>query len=200
MARKKKQVNVDTAPIAVLEPVATVASTLSPEQQAAIAKQRTDELSTARARYLTCTGGKRQKAGMPSGGSDLVGRALRALKLIDGSDFVDTDKLIEVLGTVDNTALMAWATPYLDGLVENKNRERRRIAFAQFVVADGFRSLQMALTTFRNHRSWQWSEVVRNPKTNTSIKVAIDVPTELNNMFALKLTNNRRVKWGVMSA
>ena len=192
MARKKK----DTGSVAVMDS----APVLSPEQQAAIAKQRTDELSTARARYLTCTGGKRQAEGLPSGGSDLVGRALRAQKLINGSDFVDTDTLIDALGKIDNAKLITWATEYLSGLVDNKQNQRRRNAFTSFCASDGFRALQMALTTFRNYRSWQWSEMVRNPKTGTSIKVAIDVPSELNNMFALKITNARRSRWGAIVA
>src|ERR1017187_7293475 len=100
--------------IATLE--APVAPEVSPEAIAAAAQRRSDELSTARKRYLTATGGARQPDGLPSGGSDLVGRALRALKLLDGKDYLDVDTLIDVLGRVDNAKLIEWGKTYIAGL------------------------------------------------------------------------------------
>jgi len=157
------------------------------------ATQRRDELVTARKKYLTATLGARA-----GGGSDLVGRALRALKLIDGGDFVDMDDLIKALNSVDGAALNTWGTTYVAGLVQSKGNLRRIAAFGEFIAADGFKSLAFALSTFRAHRAWNFSETIKNPKSGHAMTFTVDVVRELNDMFALKATNSRRARWGAI--
>jgi len=168
--------------------------TLTPAQQAAQAQQRADELSTARKCYLRATSGART-----GGGSDLVGRALRALKLINGGDFVDMDELQSALNSVDAGKLNEWANAYIAGLVQNKGNSRRVSAFCAFIAADGFRNLSNALAAFAKHRAWHFPETVVNPKSGKAFKFHVDVQRELNDMFALRLTMSRRAKWGTMA-
>ncbi len=184
----------DTTTAPAVKPVKLSAKEKKAAAAAAIAKIRNDEIATARGVYVRCTLGARS-----GGGSDLVGRALRALKLIDGADFTDCDSLIEAFANVKSDALLAWATPYLAGLVDNKQNQRRRDAFVNFCAVDGFGGLCNALRTFKKYSAWAWGETLRNPKTGTSVKVNIDVLGELNNMFALKVTLSRRAKWGVVN-
>jgi hypothetical protein len=193
--KRARRAKGSTAPIASTP--APEASTLTPEQIASM--RRTDELKSARRRYLTCTAGMRQPDGTPAGGGDLVGRALRAQELLNGKDFIRMDEFIELLGKVDNAKLLAWGNTYVSGLVQNKTTARRIKAFSHFLASNGYAALQVALQTFTTYRAWQFSETAVNPKTGTSITYTVDVVREVNDMFALKLTNARRAKMANMS-
>src|SRR5688500_768962 len=101
---------------------------------------RRNALIRARKSYLRCTAGARN-----GGGSDLVGRTLKALKLVGGKDLLSVEEIIDGLSQVDTSAAMAWGESYLAGLMDNKANARRRVAYAQFLAAGGFAALCEAL-------------------------------------------------------
>jgi hypothetical protein len=150
---------------------------------------RKSQLARARKLYLRCTAGARN-----GGGSDLVGRTLKALKVVGTKDLLSVDEIIDGLAKVDAGAAMEWAGAYLSGLMDNKANARRGVAYAQFVAAGGFAALCEALRTFSENRAWTFAETVRI--NGRQLTFSVDVRRELNDMFGLRLTNARRANFG----
>ena len=198
MARNKK-----TPKIVANEQVATQVvigpPTLSAEDIAA--KIRNDELSTARGVHTAAMGGRSvAKAGMMAG-SDLVGRCLRAAKLLDGNDFVTPEQVIEALRAADPNKVLAVIESHISALIQNKANLARLDLFRTFVKADGLNHLANAYATFAKYRAWQYGETiaiyVKSSKTNRTMpSYSVDVRADITNMFGLKLTFARRARYG----
>lgn len=157
------------------------------------AKQlRKQTLANHRLVILTATAGNRA-----AGGSDVAGRAFRAMGLLNGKDVVTIDDVIFACEVVNTKKLIQWANSYLDGLVENKGREARRKAINEFAERFGFKELGAAISALVQERAFTWSETFQKAG-GKSITYTVDLGRELNDMFGLKLTNMRRVKFCTM--
>ena len=193
MARNRKAQQSDSSIATQTAPVQDEAAKLKAEEAAR--KVRDDELATARTVYTAATGGRSVAKDGKLAGSDLVGRCLRACKLIDGKTFVTVEEVAQALRAADKGKVLSVIENHISTLVQNKANVARLDLFRAFIKADGMVHLATALDTFAKYRAWQYSETVKM-SNGSAISHVVDIRAEVTNLFGLRLTMARRARFG----
>lgn len=192
MAKNRNQSKkLPVAPVAVADFIDP--KQLTAEETAAIV--RNDELRTARGILTACMGGRAVAKDGKLAGSDLVGRCLRACKLVDGKTFVSVDQVAAACRKADKVEILKTIESHIASLVDNKANKARIELFRTFIAADGLSHLANALDTFIKYAAWQYGEKVVLGNGST-LNHSVDVRAEVTNMFGIRLTTGRRAKFG----
>ena len=197
MARNRKNRQESATATATSAPVLDEAAKVAAEETAR--KVRDEQIATARSVYTAATGWRSIAKDGKLAGSDLVGRCLRACKLIDGKTFVTVEEVAQALRAADKGAVLSKIEAHISALVQNKANLARLDLFRTFVKADGLVHLATALETFAKYRAWQYGETV-TMSNGTSINHVVDIRAEVTNLFGLRLTMARRAKYGSYQA
>jgi hypothetical protein len=143
---------------------------------------------------LATTGGSRQVNGDGAiGGSDMAGRMLRALGLIDAKSLVGRETACGALGKVNKGKAKAWARTYIAGLVDNKANQRRLRNFEAWIDQNGPEKVREAL-------EWLHANGFNTVKLAYTIGETIRSNPNLdelaNDVFGIHLTATRKRKSG----